>query len=121
MIHYRVFIFTINFIIIFLGVSSIKPWGIMNYFFHDATQTGIKKKSGVEDPKRLFAVVIDNEDNDNRNERDNERNDNINERNNNINNELSELKKDHNELKKFLKHYVVNVNLLEKPEKSKSK
>jgi hypothetical protein len=95
----------------------------MNYFFHDATHTRIKKKSGVEDLERLFTVVvIDNEDNDNINERNNERNNNINERNNNnINKELSELKDDLNELKKFLKHYVVNVNLLEKPEKSKSK
>ena len=81
----------------------------MNYFFHDATHDVIQKKSGVDKPKQVFAVTIDNEDNNNRVKK------------NDITYEdIEDLREELNELKKFLKHYVVNVNLLEKPNPIKS-
>ena len=73
----------------------------MNYFFHDATHDVVQRRSGVDNPRQVFAVTIDNEDNNNRVDISYE--------------DIEDLREELNELKKFLKHYVVNVDLLEKP------
>ncbi|RHZ87346.1 hypothetical protein Glove_37g21 [Diversispora epigaea] len=79
--------------VLLFGVSSIKPWGVMQkWFFKGVARDRLVKKLKLErsEPKIFSAGSrIDNDD------------------------EISLLKNELIELKEFLKYYVVNINWLE--------